>query len=452
MPQPPSRDDIVREAVALARDVAPDLAAILLTHYPDADTLDALGRVGTDLETSRAVNRAVAAEMLEAGVAVLVQRADKATFRRWMSRRADSMANRLAWTDRERLLRGADALKALGLPPTRAPAPPRFAAAPGPVADRLLAAFADEESDGFAALAQDLLAAGRHDVLDLALRKLEARDGEDAADELFGALLAEAEGGALGPSGWAELVALPVALPPGAIPDAAVLAEGLLASGAIPDTSELRFLPGWRSPEALAGLAPGAMRRVLLDLLAGTEPRDLPPGDTDELAARGFGVMLGLQIDWSIQAWDAIATLGGLPAEPEGDDEETPEEARLGALLDRWRSAAFEAHGGCVPLALVAPSEVGAEIDAFLEEAGDAEGGLEEIVQAIAVVRQEAGEQEVVCRAEVIGKALELSFYTDGGRFLDSLTLGADRLPVPAAEMPRLLQGVVRLATDVPGR
>ena len=42
--------------------------------------------------------------------------------------------------------------------------------------------------------------------------------------------------------------------------------------------------------------------------------------------------------------------------------------------------------------------------------------------------------------------------HTAGGRFLDSLTLAANRLPVPAAEMPRLLQGVVRLVSEPPGR
>jgi hypothetical protein len=100
----------------------------------------------------------------------------------------------------------------------------------------------------------------------------------------------------IGPSRWAELVALAVALPAGDVPDGEVLGRGLIESGALADSEELRLLPGWRSPDALAELSFGAVRRVLLDLVNGRPPRDLPPGDTDELARRGFGVLLGLRI------------------------------------------------------------------------------------------------------------------------------------------------------------
>ncbi|WP_372622257.1 hypothetical protein [Falsiroseomonas sp.] len=449
MPQSTDRrDEIVEEATQLARDVAPELASILLTHYPDADTLDTLRPGETDIETATAVNRAVATEMAAQGVDVFVQRADRSAFRRWLQGREDTPENRLGWIDRDRLLRGADAFKALGLAPPARPPRPSFGTAPGPIADRLLDAFADEEESAFTELAQHLLDAGRNDVLELATRKLAARHGDDAADELAGELLAAAEGARVGPAGWAELVALPVALPAGDAPDALALAESLLAAGAIHEGLELRFLPGWRSPDALAELSPGAIRRVLLDLVAGTEPRALPPGDTDELAAQGFGVLIGWQIDWNLQPWERIAAAGGLPEE---DEEDTPEDLRRATLFDHWRAAAFEAHGGCVPLALVAPSEVGEEIAAFLEEASAGTEGIEEIREAVATARREAGDEEVVCRPEIIGDALELSFYTAGGRFLDSLTLDADRLPARAEEMPKLLQSFVRLVNYTPG-
>ena len=92
-----------------------------------------------------------------------------------------------------------------------------------------------------------------------------------------------------------------------------------------------------------------ALRRVLLDLLAGEEPRDLPPADTDDLARRGFGLLLGLQLDWAIPTWETI-TADGPPEAPDEEDEgTTPEQARRAALFDGWRGAVFEASGGGVP-------------------------------------------------------------------------------------------------------
>ena len=438
------RDDIVEQAAALAQDIAGELDSLLITLFPDADTLDTLRPGETDLETAAAVARAVAAEMAEAGVELFVQRADKSSFRRWMQGRADTRENRCAWVDRRNLLRGDAALRALGLPAgdSQAAAPPKFAKIPGPLADRLLAAFADEASGEFPDFANALIAAGRRDVLDLAIRKLAEREGEDTADELVGVLLGTAEGAAIGPSGWADVVALPVALPSGGAPDAIALADGLLATGALEPTEEIRFLPGWRSPDAMAELDPVAVRRVLLDLVAGAEPRDLPRGDTDDLAAKGFGVLLGLRIDWDLPVWDAIAAAGGLPND---DDEETPEEARRAALFERWRATVFQDGEGCVPLSVVPLSDVGGEIAAFLEEAGEEAGGLVEIQEFIAAARDEARGEDVVCRPEIIGASLELSLYTEGGRFLDSRTWFDGELPARAEDMPKLLAAFVRI-------
>ncbi|WP_338664921.1 hypothetical protein VQH23_07045 [Pararoseomonas sp. SCSIO 73927] len=446
-------DEAVRTAVELARDVADGLDAVLLTHFADADALDTLRPGETDPETVRAVNRAVAAEMLAAGVEVFVQRADRGAFRRWMQGRVDTPESRRAWIDRDRLLRGDAALGLLGLGPAGSPPPePRPGGQPGPAADRLLAAFVAGDEDELDALAQDLLSAGRAEVLDLAIRKAAERHGNGNAEELAATLLSVAAGGALGPSGWAELVALPVALPPGGLPDAAAIAEGLLASGALEEALEVRFLPGWRAPKILAGLSPGALRRALLDMVAGEEPRDLPPGDAEGLLAGGFGVLVGLEIDWDIPVWDEIAAQGGLPL-PAGEDEErmTPEESRAAALFDGWRGAVFEA-SGCVPLALVPLPETEAEIAEFLDEAGAGTPGLEEIVAFIAGARQVAGEEEVVCRLEFVGDALEMSLFTAGGQFLDSLTLPPERMPAKAVDMPAIIAGFVRLVRDAPGR
>ena len=445
------RDELVEQAANLAADIAPDLDAILFTHFPDRETLDTLRPGETDLDTVHAVTRAAATEMLRGGVELLVQRADRAAFRRWMTGRADTPETRRAWIDRTRLLRGPAALELLGIPASAERPPEVFGPAPGPVADRLLQAFADDESDAFDGLVQALMQAGRIDILDLAVRKLREQQGDDASDDLNWVLLVAAEGAAIGPSGWAELVALPVALPTGDVPDAEALGAGLIASGALEETEELRFLPGWRAPDALTELSYGGVRRVLLDLVAGTPPRDLPPGDTDDLARRGFGVLLGLRIDWAIPVWDEILAAGGLPDLPDDEDAEpTAEEAARADRLDRWRSAVFQASQGCVPLAVVALSQVGNEIADFLADAGEQTSGLEEIRAFVADARQKAGSDDVVCRLEVIGDDLDLAIYTAGGQFVDGLLMPASRLPASAEQMPPLVGAFVHLVHDAP--
>jgi len=444
----------IDRAIALARETGPELDAVLLTHFADADTLDTLRPGGLPLATVTAVNRAVAETMAEYDVEILVQRADRAAFRRWMDGREDNAESRLAWIAREAILRGTEARAMLGLP--AAPPPRRVALGkpPGPAADRLLRAFDAEDGTAFDALAEAILTEGREDIITLALRKAAAEIGDDAAEEISDALRVAAEGARLGPSGWAELVALPVALPHGAPPDAGAIGNALLASGLIEAEAEIRFAPGWRSPDALDALSPVALRGALLDLVEGREPRAVPRGDTDAMAREGFGLLLGLRIDWDIPVWDAISAAGGLPAaEDESDDaEETPEEARHAALFDSWRAAIFDAHDGCVPLALVPPSEVAEEIATFLEDAAEETGALDEIRDFVAMARGEAPGEVVLCRIQISGDDLELSLYTEAGRFLDSLTLEAAALPAPAAEMPRLIEAFVPVVRDTPGR
>ncbi|MBO1080656.1 hypothetical protein [Roseomonas haemaphysalidis] len=435
-----AEDDAVAEAVALAHSIADRLGAVVLTEYPDADTLDLMHPGAPPLETVAAINRAVAAALAEHGVAVLVQRAGRGAFRRWMEGRDDTPATRRAWRDRAGLLQGDAAMAALGLPP--APPPPRDRAA-GTPADRLMRAFADEDGSAFDRLAEELVAAGRDGVLEQAMRKVAQRYGEDAAGDLARDLQVVAEGARLGPSGWAELVALPVALPPGAVPDAVSLGHSLVASGALPEGLELRFLPEWRNPAALEALAPGAVRRVLLDLLAGREPADLPVAAEAALSEAGFGALVGLQLDWDTPGWEQIVA-DGLPEPPAEDAPETPEQAASSAVFERWRAKAFEA-GDCVPLALVPFSETADEIEDFLEEAGEQTGGLQEIRDFVDMARQEAPEAEVVCRAEVLPAALRLTVLTRAGQVLDSLELPAERLPAPPAEMPALIAGFVPL-------
>lgn len=443
--------DPVADAAWLAREVATDLQSVLVTLYPDAETLDTLRTGEVDLETANAIARAVAEVMAEEGVEVFVQRADRSAFRRWLATRADTPEQRRSWVDRERLLRGVDAWRALRLKAPPAAPPPAFPPAPGPVAEHLLAAHADLESDDFEALVNDLLDADRGDVLDLALRKMADGHSEQNAAELRAEMLGIAGGAALGASGWAELVALPVALTTGTTPDAIATAEGLLASEGLEPEEALRFLPGWRSPEAIEALSPPAMRGVLIDLIAGREPRDLPPGDTDDLVRRGFGVLVGLRTDWSIPVWDVISAAGGLPEDGSQEDE-TPEATERARAIDRWRARFAAETEGSVPLDLVPLAEVGDIIADFLDEAGAQVEGIDQIRDFIAEAVRQAEGVEVVCRPEIIEHNLELAAYTASGRFLGSLTLPPSQLPAPATSMLGLIGGWVRLVKDVPGR
>ena len=73
MPKSTDQDERVNQAAYLARDIAPDIDVVLITHYPDVETLDTVRPGDTDLQIALAVNRAVALEMLDAGVEVLYQ-------------------------------------------------------------------------------------------------------------------------------------------------------------------------------------------------------------------------------------------------------------------------------------------------------------------------------------------------------------------------------------------
>jgi hypothetical protein len=49
VPQPTDQDDPITQAAYFARDIAPDLDVVLITHYPDVETLDTLRPGKTDL-------------------------------------------------------------------------------------------------------------------------------------------------------------------------------------------------------------------------------------------------------------------------------------------------------------------------------------------------------------------------------------------------------------------
>jgi hypothetical protein len=131
---------------------------------------------------------------------------------------------------------------------------------------------------------------------------------------------------------------------------------------------------------------------------------------------------------------------------------ETADEARQGALFDRWRGRVFQESQGCVPLNVVAFSQVANEIADFLAEAGEMTGGLEEIRAFVEACRHKAGGEDIMCQTKIVAGALELSFYTEAGQRLDRLTMPASRLPARAEEMRPLIAAFVRLMQDDPDR
>jgi hypothetical protein len=121
-------------------------------------------------------------------------------------------------------------------------------------------------------------------------------------------------------------------------------------------------------------------------------------------------------------------------------------------MFERWRERIFEDSKGCVPLELVPFSEVAGAIAEFWTDVGKQTEGLNDIREFVAICRNEAGGEDVVCHPEVIGNDLELTMYTVGGRILDSLTMPASRLPAKAHEMPGIIASFVDLVSDAPGR
>jgi hypothetical protein len=68
------------------------------------------------------------------------------------------------------------------------------------------------------------------------------------------------------------------------------------------------------------------------------------------------------------------------------------------------------------------------------------------------VWRRGARKTSLPTRQDLCAEVLVLALYAERGRFLDSLTLTADRLPARAAEMAGVIESFVRVVKDIPGR
>ncbi|TDH64035.1 hypothetical protein E2C06_04240 [Dankookia rubra] len=302
-------------------------------------------------------------------------------------------------------------------PPRR---PPEGKAGSGTPADRLLRAWLDQDDEAFAEQAEELIARGRDGVLQATLRKLAERYEDDAVEDFALALTEIAEVAEAGPGfDMAELVLLPV-LATGALPDPAPLASGLAASGAFPAEAEIAFLAGWRSAEAVGGLSPVALRRVLQDVAAGRPPADLPPLEDAVPEEGSIALLVGAAIfraappaedpDADLDALDALA--------------EAKADASLEAFAE-WREALTPGQtGGALVLGLCAPSELADEIRSLIEEPGEA--AVEEILDFVDAARAEAGGEAVAVRLASREAGVAITVLTEAGRVLDSRVFGED--------------------------
>ncbi|WP_149537939.1 hypothetical protein [Siccirubricoccus phaeus] len=456
--KPPSRTP--EEAAAHASAWVPVLPAILLTHFPDQGTLDALRPEAPPLPVMAEINRAVARAALAFGTKVLVQVADAAEFRAWLESPAESPRNPLAWRRRAPRLMGDAALATLGLDPRRVerPKPRRSLGSP---AERLVQAAFAPDPPAFEALAEELLQAGRQGVLDQAVRRAADRYEDDSVEHLEDLLYLTAEAKAVPPTGRAVLVALPMVLPEDRpAPEAAFIAESFLASGAAGEFAELRLLPAWRTPGPLLDLAPVAMRRALEDMLAGREPSALPPATEAELAEEGIGLLLGLNLSWDIPEWAEIdrspAPDPTAPADLAALDPQTAAHAAVEDAaedaFDSWAEEIADRFRDCVPLHLVGASQLEAELEDYFGEAtlADIPETLVELGDFVLMAEQEAGGVPIVGHiAGRDGVRLSLALYTKEGRFLDSRDFDLAALPPEALDQ---LGELVELVETPPGR
>ena len=272
----------------------------------------------------------------------------------------------------------------------------------GTPAERLVRAWLDGDDGAFEGLAEACIAGGRDGVLAVAQRKLSGKHEEEAVEAFVAALTAVAEVAAGGERfDAAELLLLPVAVA-GPPPDPAPFTAGRAGSGAFPPEAEARFAEGWRSAEAVLSLSPCALRRVLLDLVSGRPPADLPPladGGMAEGGGAGMGAVL-------LRVGALVLRAGPSGADP-GADPEALAVAEAGAAerseaFGRWRAALdHEATRDAVVLPVCAPSDLVVEIAALLEDVegvGDRDPALEEAVDFVEAARAEASEEEVMAR------------------------------------------------------
>ncbi|MFZ4405836.1 MAG: hypothetical protein ACOYOH_00775 [Paracraurococcus sp.] len=327
---------------------------------------------------------------------------------------------------------------------TKQPAPRRQAdrrSGAGTPADRLIRAWIDQDDEAFAELAEELIAGGRDGVLATAIRKLSDRYEPDAVEE-FGLALTEIGEMADGAPAFdiAELVLLPVVAAQ-ALPDPGPLASGLLGSGGFPPEAEMRFLADWYAAEAIGGLSPAALRRLLLDLVAGRPPADLPVLAGDAASQGTVAVLLGAAIFRDAPTAEELESESEALLEREAEAADARAEA-----FETWRDALPpELTGGALILSPCAPSELADQIHELLDGAGP---DIEEILDFVEAAREEAGGAEIVARLAAGGEGVELTVLTRAGRTLDSRVFGEAEDGLTVEDLREALDGHIEILDD----
>lgn len=323
--------EAIRRVANAARRLADVQTAVRLTHFETADALAAVkpDQPDLDLDLQQRMNRAGAAVLLDEGVSVSVQIVEPSAYFAWLGARKNTATARAGFHDPSREVRGAAALQLLGLPRDTqrgrigAPPPSRRAGTP---ADQLIRAHLADDDEAFDDLVDELLEHDRSGVFAVALRKFAARYTQEAVRDFKAALMEAAQ--SVSTDGGVMQLRVMIGLASDGLPDCSDLAAGLGDSGAFAVLSggvqEVRFLPAWRTLDAVLDLSPGAVRRVMLDIVAGREPADLPPAKQNDgpLALVGVVSEQFVHLD---EGDEAGVDLAGILRDADGTDEDREE-------------------------------------------------------------------------------------------------------------------------------
>jgi hypothetical protein len=439
--------DVIARAAAAGRQMAGRHSSVRLTHFLDAGTLAAVkpDEPDLDLDLQNRITRATATELLRSGVDVTLQIVDRDAYFAWLEGRANTAEARASFRNPSRQIGGSGVIRELGLDPRTLKQGPRAGrgAGGGSPEDRLVRAFLDD-SDEIDDLAEDLIAADRHGVIDMAASRIAARGGSEAVKRFNEALTFLAETDDAGARGWAEISVVVAATDGGVFPDASAAADGLTGCGAFPDGAA--FLPEWRTVDAVLSLHPCSLRRVLADLIAGREPADLPPAKPGAVSVSGLLALVGVAFGSD-----------GDDSEPEDEDRYEKEFDEKENAFDRWADGrAAAVHGLVGLLHPLPPSELADEIDWFLDACDDVADscppvGLMEIRDFVGMALAEAGGADGVCHVVVTPDGgLDLTMATRAGRILDTRTVAGSDLPAEPSAVIRQIREIAEVVVAGP--
>lgn len=225
----------------------------------------------------------------------------------------------------------------------------------------------------------------------------------------------------------------------GSPPPSRAIADRLAESGEFAGTSIAAVANGWYAAADLVEMTPFTARRVLLDLVSGSEPRDLRllPHGSDGLAP-GFVCLVG------IKRCDDVMDEPTISVDQDGESSVAP-------FID-WLRAVMQDHPQIAYIHLPSPVfDLGDNLNNLVENGiPDDETALfrSDIEELFSIARREAGEA-IACFPAIQDDRLSLEIYADDGRLIDVVTrnihdIGMEplavmchlRLQVPLLEAP----------------